>query len=47
MGYYHGLAGFKRFSHQRSILKAGTWMDLPLIHPPYQGKLKWIRRILK
>jgi aldehyde dehydrogenase (NAD+) len=47
IGHYHGLAGFKRFSHQRSILKAGTWLDPPLIYPPYQGRLKWIRRILK
>ena len=47
IGQYHGFEGFKRFSHQKSLLKAGTWFDPPLIYPPYKGKLRWIRAILK
>jgi len=47
IGHYHGFEGFKRFSHRKSLLKAGTWFDPPLIYPPYKGKLRWIRAILK
>jgi len=47
IGSYHGRNGFERFSHKKSILKAATWFDLSLIYPPYQGKMKTIRRILK
>jgi acyl-CoA reductase-like NAD-dependent aldehyde dehydrogenase len=33
--------------HPQSILKAATWFDLPMIYPPYKGKLAVIRRIMK
>ncbi|THB70242.1 MAG: aldehyde dehydrogenase [Gammaproteobacteria bacterium] len=47
IGAYHGYEGFKRFSHQKSVLKSGTKPDLPIAYPPYQGKLKFLRMILK
>ncbi len=47
MGSYHGFSGFERFSHKKSMLKAASWFDLPLLYPPYKGKLAAIRRILK
>ncbi len=47
IGSYHGFNGFERFSHKKSILKAASWLDLSLIYPPYQGKAKSIRRIMK
>ncbi len=47
IGAYHGVEGFMRFSHRKSILKAATWPDLPLIYPPYKGKLKFIRKMMK
>jgi len=47
IGSYHGFSGFDRFSHKKSILKAASWLDLPVIYPPYQGKIKTIRRIMK
>ena len=47
IGSYHGFNGFERFSHKKSILKAATWFDLSLIYPPYKGKIKAVRRILK
>lgn len=34
-GNYHGKAGFDAFSHQKSILKSGTWFDLKQKYPPY------------
>lgn len=47
MGNYHGFNGFECFSHKKSVLKASTWIDLPFIYPPYEKKLKLIRKILK
>jgi len=47
IGSYHGFDGFERFSHKKSILKAATWFDLPLIYPPYKGKLAAIRRVMR
>ncbi|KTC80360.1 aldehyde dehydrogenase [Legionella cherrii] len=47
MGSYHGEAGFKAFSHFKSILKKPFWFELPLKYLPYtQLKLKIIRAIL-
>ncbi|MCW8408191.1 aldehyde dehydrogenase [Legionella sp. PATHC035] len=46
MGSYHGEAGFKAFSHFKSILKKPFWFELPLKYLPYtQLKLKIIRAI--
>lgn len=39
MGAYHGLRGFETFSHEKSVIKKGTWLDVPLRYPPY-GKKK-------
>lgn len=46
-GAYHGKFGFDTFSHRKSITKSGTWPDIPIKYPPYQGKLKWIRMFLR
>ncbi|GAB1858506.1 aldehyde dehydrogenase [Flavobacteriaceae bacterium MHTCC 0001] len=47
MGNYHGKYGFDTFSHQKSILKRGTWMDIPLRYAPYKGKLKLLKKAFK
>ncbi len=47
IGSYHGFSGFERFSHKKSLLKASTRLDLPLVYPPYEGKLVKVRRIMK
>ncbi len=46
MGRYHGEAGFRTFSHERSVLRRPFLLDLPLRYPPYAGKLPLIRRLL-
>lgn len=44
MGNYHGEAGFKTFSHFKSILKKPFWFEAPIKYPPYTNlKLKIIR----
>lgn len=48
LGSYHGEAGFKAFSHFKSILHKGNWLELPLKYTPLTSKkLWWIRQILK
>ncbi|MNO81666.1 Coniferyl aldehyde dehydrogenase [compost metagenome] len=40
MGAYHGFDGFKRFSHAKSILRAGDGPDL--MRPPYVEQVRQI-----
>jgi len=46
-GQYHGKFGFDTFSHQKAIMKSGTWFDLPLKYPPYTNlAYKLMKRIM-
>ena len=36
MGHYHGKLSFDAFTHERSIVKAPTWIDLPFRYMPYK-----------
>ncbi len=36
MGRYHGRDSFDCFSHTRSIIATGTWIDLPFRYMPYK-----------
>ena len=47
MGAYHGRAGFDTFSHRRSVLRRGTWIDPALRYPPYgEHKQKMLRKLM-
>lgn len=45
MGSYHGRSGFDTFSHQKSVYRNSTGIDLPFRYPPYEKRLGLIRRI--
>ncbi len=48
MGSYHGKKSFETFSHEKSIVKKYTWLDLPMRYQPYtKMKDKMIRMFLK
>lgn len=47
IGAYHGKFGFALFSHHKSIVARGTWLDIPFRYAPYQNKIKTIRKVLK
>ena len=36
MGGYHGEESFRVFSHHRSVVLTGTWIDLPFRYMPYR-----------
>jgi len=47
-GAYHGKYTFDTFSHNKSVLKRGSWLDVPLRYPPYtRKKIKQIRKAFK
>ncbi len=48
MGSYHGKKSFDTFTHERSILKKSTLIDLPMRYMPYsENKLKLIKLFMK
>jgi len=47
MGAYHGRASFETFSHQKSVMKGPRLLDVKLRYPPYKGKLKRLKMILR
>ena len=47
LGAYHGHRSFLTFSHQRSVLKSSTFMDLPMRYAPYKNKVKLFKAMFK
>lgn len=48
IGAYHGEHSFYTFSHAKSIVKRGTWLDVPVRYPPYtKQKFALIRKLVK
>lgn len=47
MGSYHGKKSFETFSHQRSVLIRGTFLDIALRYPPFTNKkLSLIKKLI-
>jgi aldehyde dehydrogenase (NAD+) len=47
MGSYHGIYGFRTFSHYRALIKTGEWIDPKMFYPPWtKKKFKWIKKIV-
>lgn len=47
INHYHGKASFENFTHPKSIMKRSTKMNNNILYPPYKGKTKLVRMILK
>jgi len=52
LGSYHGLAGFKTFSHEKSVFHQFTRFNVnKILYPPYGPKkqklIKWLMRLIK
>lgn len=45
MGRYHDQESFEAFSHTRSIIATGTWIDLPFRYMPYK-MFSFVKKIL-
>ncbi len=42
IGHYHGLEGFRTFSHAKTVLQRGRVNSGRLVHPPYGQLQKWL-----
>jgi len=47
VGAYHGKHTFYTFSHKKSVIKKGNWLDIPIRYAPYNGKLKLMKFFFK
>ncbi|QLE02323.1 aldehyde dehydrogenase [Galbibacter sp. BG1] len=45
IGAYHGSLTFDVFSHKKSVVRRGTWLDIPLKYAPYHGKLNLAKKL--
>jgi aldehyde dehydrogenase (NAD+) len=46
-GQYHGKYSFETFSHKKAVMKTPTWFDPAIKYPPFKGKLKLFKWIIK
>lgn len=46
-GQYHGKYSFDTFSHKKAVMKTPTWFDPAIKYPPFKGKLKLFKMIIK
>ncbi|MGL4848550.1 MAG: aldehyde dehydrogenase [Clostridium sp.] len=47
MGSYHGKASFDTFSHTRSVVKRGTFMEVNIRFAPFKDKIKLLRKVMR
>ncbi len=47
IGSYHGQKTFETFSHYKSVVHRGTWLDLPVKYPPYDKRISLVKKVLK
>lgn len=47
IGQYHGRFSFDTFSHRKAVMKTPTWFDPAIKYPPFKGKLKLFKKIIK
>ena len=46
MGAYHGAEGFRAFSHYKSVVERGTWLDPPVRYQPYRAVHQRLMRLI-
>lgn len=47
MGVCHGKYSFDTFSHKKAVMKTPTWFDPSIKYPPFKGKLKLFKWVIK
>ncbi len=46
-GLYHGKYSFDTFSHRRAVMKTPTWFDPAIKYPPFKGRLKLFKWVIR
>lgn len=47
LGAYHGKNTFNVFTHLKPVLKTSTFIDPQVKYPPFKGKLKWFKKLIR
>ncbi|THD67690.1 aldehyde dehydrogenase [Robertkochia marina] len=47
IGAYHGKKSFDTFTHHKSVVHRGTWLDVPVRYAPYTKKINLAKHIRK
>jgi len=47
IGNYHGRYSFDTFSHKKAVMKTPTWFDPAIKYPPFKGKLKLFKWVIR
>ena len=47
LGNYHGKASFECFSHVKSVMKRGTFIEFKIRFAPYNDRIKLLKKIMK
>ncbi len=46
-GCYHGKYSFETFSHKKAVMKTPVWFDPGIKYPPFNGKLKLFKWLIR
>lgn len=46
-GRYHGKYSFETFSHKKAVMKTPTWFDPAVKYPPFKGKMKLFKMVIR
>ena len=46
-GQYHGKYSFETFSHKKAVMKTPTWFDPAIKYPPFKGKMKLFKMVIR
>jgi aldehyde dehydrogenase (NAD+) len=47
IGAYHGQTSYEVFSHRKAIMKTPVWFDPSIKYPPFKGKLKLFKWVIR
>lgn len=47
IGKYHGKSSFDIFTHERAVMKRGTFIEFNIRFAPYKDKIKLLKRVMK
>jgi aldehyde dehydrogenase (NAD+) len=47
IGAYHGKHSFDLFTHAKPVMKTPLWFDPKIKYPPFEGKLKWFKKMIR
>lgn len=46
-GQYHGKYSFETFSHKKAVMKTPTWFDPAIKYPPFKGKMRLFKMVIR